>query len=103
MCLGSCRIVRRIYKRFGNSKDYDLKTKTKSTLSISSNIAEDFDRKNDKEAINFLSFSRGSCAEFRSQIYIGLKNSYIPKELGKNGSRIQISICNADIFWSTYR
>ena len=52
-------------------------------LSISSNIAEGFEREGDKEFIRFLIISRGSCGELRSQLYIGIKTNYIKIEVGE--------------------
>ncbi|URQ92126.1 four helix bundle protein [Pseudoalteromonas sp. SCSIO 43101] len=46
---------------------------TRSALSISSNIAEGYERKTSKDYARFLSYSKGSCGELRSQIYIAVK------------------------------
>ena len=73
-----------VYKTLRNLKDYGFKDQiTRSALSISSNIAEGLERKSKKETINFLSYSKGSCGEFRSQTYIGIEIDYIPKEVGR--------------------
>jgi len=40
------------------------------------------ERNSDKETINFLSYAKGSCAELRTQIYIGMDIDYIQKETG---------------------
>jgi four helix bundle protein len=42
----------------------------RSSLSISSNIAEGYERMNPKEVIYFLNVAKGSCGEARSQIRI---------------------------------
>ncbi|MFT6373255.1 MAG: four helix bundle protein [Gammaproteobacteria bacterium] len=55
---------------------------TRSGLSISSNIAEGFERNSDKETLNFLNHSKGSAGELRSQIYIGIKIGYLPPDKG---------------------
>lgn len=57
---------------------------TRAALSISSNIAEGSDRDRDtaKDLLLFLRYARGSCAETRSQLYIGIKAGFIEKEFG---------------------
>jgi four helix bundle protein len=53
-------------------------------LSISSNIAEGYERESKKETLNFLSYAKGSCGELRSQIYIGIEIDYINREIGQD-------------------
>ena len=55
---------------------------TRSGLSIPSNIAEGIERSTIKEKKNFLNYSKGSCAELRTQIYIGIEIGYIPRDEG---------------------
>lgn len=63
-----------IYIHFKSSKEFGLKDQiTRSALSISSNIAEGYERKTPKDYARFLSYSKGSCGELRSQIYIAVK------------------------------
>jgi four helix bundle protein len=42
----------------------------RSSLSIPSNIAEGAERDNTAEFINFLRYSKGSCGELRTQLYV---------------------------------
>ena len=73
-----------IYKELKGLKDYGFKDQiTRSGLSIPSNIAEGVERNSDKETMNFLSYAKGSSAELRTQIYIGMDIGYIPHEKGK--------------------
>ena len=56
-----------IYKEFGTIKDFGFKDQIcRAVVSISSNIAEGFDRSTDKEFKTYLHYSRGSCAEVKS-------------------------------------
>src|SRR5690606_33657098 len=59
-------------------KDIDLQRQIRrATVSISSNIAEGFERNTDKEFIHFLFIAKGSAGEVRSQLYIALDLKYI--------------------------
>ena len=72
-----------VYKELANLKDYGFKDQiTRSGLSIPSNIAEGLDRSTDKEKRNFLNYAKGSCAELRTQTYIGIEIGYIPRNVG---------------------
>ena len=73
-----------IYREFSELRDFGFRDQiTRSGLSISSNIAEGFERGSQKETANFLNYAKGSAGELRSQIYVGIKVGYIKNETGK--------------------
>ncbi len=80
----SARLSVSVYKELSELKDYGFKDQiTRSGLSIPSNIAEGFGRNSDKEKRNFLNYAKGSCAELRTQAYIGIEIGYISQKSGK--------------------
>jgi four helix bundle protein len=73
-----------IYNKLKHIKDYGFKDQiTRSGLSIPSNIAEGMERDSEKEKLNLLSYARASCAELRTQTYIGVKTGYVQKDTCK--------------------
>ncbi|WDE98210.1 four helix bundle protein [Lentisphaera profundi] len=79
----SAALSAEVYLVLKDLKDYGFKDQiTRSCLSISSNVAEGIERKTSKDTLKFLTYSQGSCAEFRSQTYIGIKINYIPSKIG---------------------
>lgn len=77
----STELAEQVFKVTANgklSKEYELKQQIhKSVISISSNIAEGFERGSKKELIHFLYIAKGSCGELRSQILLAKKLSFI--------------------------
>jgi four helix bundle protein len=79
----AARLSVSVYRELADLKDYGFKDQiTRSGLSIPSNIAEGFGRSTDKDKRNFLNYAKGSCAEFKTQAYIGIKIGYIEKDVG---------------------
>ena len=74
-------------------KDFDLKRQIRrASVSISSNIAEGFERNTDKDFKHFLYISKASTAEVRSQLYLALDLDYINSEQFKNLSSKTVEI-----------
>lgn len=60
------------------AKDYSLKDQIRrAAQSITSNIAEGFERGGNREFIQFLSNAKGSCGEVRDQLYTALDEKYV--------------------------
>jgi len=80
-------------------KDYGLKDQIqRAAVSIMNNIAEGFERNNNKEFVLFLKYSKGSAGEIRSMFYVALDLNYISKstfdEYYKNVIEIITQISN---------
>ncbi len=63
----------------GNLKnDFGLKDQMRrAAVSISTNIAEGFERRSRKEYLNFLNIAKGSTGEMRSLLYVAFQIGYI--------------------------
>lgn len=60
------------------SKDFGLRVQIqRAAVSVMSNIAEGFERSRPKDFKKFLIYSKASCAEVRSQLYVALDIGYL--------------------------
>ena len=72
------QLVYRLSKRGEFAKDFGLKDQIRrAAVSITSNIAEGFERGGNKEFNQFLSTSKGSVGEVRSQLYVAADEHYV--------------------------
>jgi len=81
VCKRSAKLSISIYKELSELRDFGFRDQiTRSGLSVPSNIAEGFGRATDRDKRNFLNYAKGSCAELRTQVYIGGEIGYIPDD-----------------------
>ncbi|RZJ67976.1 MAG: four helix bundle protein [Flavobacterium sp.] len=60
------------------ARDFDLKRQIRrAAVSVSSNIAEGYERNTDKEFVYFLFVAKASAGEVRSQLYLAYDLKYI--------------------------
>lgn len=62
----------------GLKNDFGLRDQMRrACISISTNIAEGFERRSRKEYLNFLNIAKGSAGEMRSLLYVAFEIGYI--------------------------
>lgn len=88
-----------ITERKGLKTDFGLKNQMRdASVSISSNIAEGFERRSRKEYLNFLNIAKGSAGEIRSQLYVAYSVGYLSEseltELREKAKFLSGSIAN---------
>ena len=77
-------LVKSIYQLTSDgkfSKDFGLREQIqRASVSIMNNIAEGFERNNNKEYIKFIGYSKGSAGEVRSMLYVATDLGYISQD-----------------------
>src|SRR3989338_925214 len=82
-----------IYKEFKNCRDFSFIDQIqRAAISIMNNIAEGFERRTNKEFVNFLFIAKGSCGEVRSMLYLATELEYLSKEKFTNFCNLSLEI-----------
>jgi four helix bundle protein len=94
-----CRVVRDITRKGEFARDFRLRDQIRgSSGSVMDCIAEGFERGGNREFVQFLSISKGSCGETRSQAYRAFDYEYVDRtvldELLNRTSRLGKKIWN---------
>ncbi len=75
------KIAVEVYELLKTCRDFGLRDQMqRSAVSISSNIAEGFERRSNKSFIHFLNIANGSTGELRTQLYIAKRIGLISNE-----------------------
>ena len=90
----SRKLAVKVYTSLRHCKDRGFMDQiTRAAVSIPSNIAEGYERNSPRDFANFLRIARGSCAELRTQLYIGEEIGLIDPGVAKNlqGEALELS------------
>lgn len=80
----STRLSVDLINYLSNCNDYAFKNQVlKAALSIPSNIAEGAERQSEKEFRYFLNVAKGSAAELRTQLYVGMETTLVEKDMAQ--------------------
>lgn len=72
------RAVYRVSKNGEFGRDFGLRDQIRcAAVSVTSNIAEGFERGGNREFVQALAVAKGSAGEVRSQLYVALDEGYI--------------------------
>src|SRR3954451_19796680 len=75
-----CGLAVDVFKVFDGCKNFTLKDQIgRASLSIPCNVAEGSERGSAKDFAHFLNFSKGSCGEVLTQVYIARKLKLLGK------------------------
>ena len=77
----------------GFASDFGLRAQIRRAApSVTSNIAEGFERGGNREFVQFLSNAKGSCGEVRDQLYTALDENYITQQQFNELSSLSIEV-----------
>lgn len=72
----------KVFLSLKECREYPLKDQmTRAAISIPSNIAEGHERRSSKEFVKFLSYSKGSASELKTQIQIAKETKIIKEKV----------------------
>ena len=85
------------------AKDFGLRDQIRrAAVSVSSNIAEGFERHSDTDLKRFLTIARGSNGEVRSQLQVAQDLGYITVEEFNQGYSLSVRIGKMLTTWMSY-
>jgi four helix bundle protein len=85
------------------AKDFALKDQIRrAVVSITSNIAEGFERGGNREFHQFLFHAKGFCGEVRSQLYLALDAGYLSEETWRQCHNLCLEISRLIEAFSKY-
>jgi four helix bundle protein len=71
-----------VYRTFRSCRDFAFRDQIpRAAVSISSNIAEGYERSSNPDFIRFLDIARGSCGEVRSQLHVAVEVKLVEESL----------------------
>ncbi|HVS51460.1 MAG TPA: four helix bundle protein [Opitutaceae bacterium] len=77
-------LAAQVYESFRACRDFGFRDQVqRAAISISSNIAEGYERSSNAEFVRFLDIARGSCGEVRSQLHVAVRVGILPPESGE--------------------